>query len=206
MMTSLHEVLIKVRRYATKLLAGELLSGYTFHELKHTSFVVSSCYELSIACKCSANDLASVLMAAWLHDVGYVGGRDNHEERGANMAMDFLSSVDCPFDVQVQVQKLILSTRLPTSPISILEEIICDADLSHLGAVSYPVWELRLREELEKVDGLIYSDEMWREKNITFFRNHSYYTEKAHRLWNYQKQRNLIQMCAMTNSLHPDRK
>jgi predicted metal-dependent HD superfamily phosphohydrolase len=196
-MISLPEVLTQVRRYATAVLAGDLAPGYTFHGLKHTSFVVSSCHELGIACQCNANDLASLLIAAWLHDVGYVGGRDNHEERGANMAMDFLSGFDCPFNIQGKVQKLILATRMPTFPRNILEEILCDADLSHLGAVAYPTWELNLRQELENIDGLVYSDELWREKNINFFKHHTYYTEKARRLWDHQKQRNLEHMTVM---------
>ena len=71
-------------------------------------------------------------LATWFHDTGYSEGPEEHEERSCVNAENFLKGKIPDADLEI-VKGCIRSTKVPQRPTSILEQIICDADLSHLG-------------------------------------------------------------------------
>ncbi|MDZ7646554.1 MAG: hypothetical protein U5K54_04910 [Cytophagales bacterium] len=48
------------------------------------------------------------------------------------------------------VKRTILATRLPQSPETLVEEILCDADMHHLGAEEYFAHAKKLRKGMGK--------------------------------------------------------
>ncbi|MCT7658872.1 HD domain-containing protein [Mycobacterium deserti] len=72
-------------------------------------------------------------LAAWFHDAVYVIGRDDNEDRSAELARELLSSSP----MRDEVARLVLVTKShKVSDDDVNGAVLCDADLSVLG--SYP--------------------------------------------------------------------
>ena len=127
----------KAEKFSTDLLSNELDPNYLYHNLKHTQRVVKSSRELIAALDLNDEDTEALLLTAWLHDTGYTRGSDEHEEKSAKIAEEFLSKEGYPKDDIKKIQDLILATKRYYSPVNLLEEIIRDADASHFGKKSY---------------------------------------------------------------------
>ena len=87
-----------------------------------------------------------------------------------------------------------MATKVPQNPSDLLEEIICDADLSHLGNNFY--WDrcTRVRQELLLTQNLIMSEQEWLDFEIEFITSHEYKTEIARSLYNDQKKKHIKQL------------
>jgi len=90
-----------------------------------------------------------------------------------------------------QVKGLINVTKVDHQPVTLLEKIIRDADLHHLGIPEYMTWSQMLKQELEFCDDKKFSESEWAARNIKFFKSHHFQTDHAVALWNDQKNINL---------------
>jgi hypothetical protein len=80
-------------------------------------------------------------------------------------------------DVHIDmIDKLIMSTQIPQSPTTHLEEIMCDADLDYLGRDDFFEIAHNLFLEL-KAHGKITSERQWDEIQIPFLNKHNYFTK-----------------------------
>jgi hypothetical protein len=68
---------------------------------------------------------------------------------------------------------------LPQNPNLLIEQIICDADLFHLGTGDFKEKNKLLRDELNDFGHLELSKKDWRKKNIEFLSKHNYFTSYA---------------------------
>jgi len=68
---------------------------------------------------------------------------------------------------------------LPQTPHTLIEQIICDADLFHLGTSDFKEKNKLLREELNDFGNMELSKKDWRKKNIEFLLKHTYFTSYA---------------------------
>ena len=122
-------------------------------------------------------------VAGLLHDTGYVVRYDKNEPDGARMAGGWLSADGCtPAETGV-VQSLILATSMPQQPVTKLQQIMCDADLSDLGSPDQVERGELLRGEWEEAPtGTKYTDKERVQLQLKFLGNHRYFTETAKRL------------------------
>jgi len=158
-----------------------------YHNLSHTAEVVKIALEIARASGINEEDLESVLIASWFHDVGYIVKCDGHEDIGKNYAKEFLEEKNYPEDKIQTVLSLIEATRMPRSPKNLLEEIICDADLYHLGTNEFETKGDLLKKEIELKQGTTISDEEWLEKSRKFLEEHKFYTPFAKNRFGTQK-------------------
>ena len=189
------EIVEKTKHYVSKLLTEELDPRFLYHNLRHTERVVKSTKELLNFYSLSEQENEQLLLAAWLHDIGYVKGTENHEDTSGEMAAQFLKEHGYDNKGVEQVRNLILATKMTHEPSNLMEEIIRDADISHFAQKSY--WETAdfLRDELKELGIANYSSKEWREKNIQMFRTkHKFYTEYAKNNWEQGKEKNLKQL------------
>ncbi|MDC6385080.1 HD domain-containing protein [Flagellimonas taeanensis] len=189
------EIVEKTERFASKLLTEKLDPRFLYHNLRHTQRVVKSTKELLNFYSLGDDENEKLLLAAWLHDIGYVEGGENHEEASCKMAMSFLGENGYGTADATQVCKLIMATKMGYEPQNLSEEIIRDADTSHFAQSSY--WETTdyLKEELKLLGIADFSSKEWREKNIQMFRDHhGFYTDYAKENWGEGKERNLKQL------------
>ena len=80
-----------------------------------------------------------------------------------------------------EVCKMIMATRIPQTPLDHLGEIICDADLDYLGRDDFPEISDGLRLEFLQY-GIVKDDLDWEEKQISFLKHHTYFTDNSKQL------------------------
>ena len=90
---------------------------------------------------------------------------------------------------------MIVATRIPQSPKTHLEKIICDADLEYLGTDSFDSISNSLFEEV-KVYGNVKSLRQWNEIQVKFIGAHHYYTPFSIKNREAEKQRHLAEVRA----------
>ena len=185
-------IIEKAEKFSTDLLSKELDPNYLYHNLKHTQRVVKSTRELIAAHDLADADSETLLLTAWLHDTGYTKGNEEHEEKSAQIAQEFLAAEGYPQDGIKKVQDVIRATKRFYNPANLLEEIIRDADASHFAKKSYMETCEQLREELSLLGLAEYSTEDWLEANLKMLRKeHQYYTEYAKENWQEGKETNI---------------
>jgi len=168
----------------------ELSIDYTYHNIQHTKSVIEVSQKLAQAENIGTYNTEIVRTAALFHDTGFLEDYRNHEEISCRIAKEYLPNFCYSEEEISQACRLIMATRLPQAPNSILEEIICDADLHYLGTDQYfAVSENLFREYLKS--GIIKNRAEWRKKQIQFFSSHRYFTNAAIRQYGSKKQENL---------------
>lgn len=166
-----------------------------YHNLAHTTQVVQAAGQIASHYRLSDDELVAVYIAAWFHDIGYlIGEGQRHEEQGAHMARDFMQQQQLPENIQQLVQGCILATRMPQDPHSLPEQIVCDADLFHLGSKEYKERSKLLRHEVEMTHHTEITTETWLTKNIRFLEEHHYFTDYCQTLLKQQKEENIRKM------------
>ncbi|MGN6291526.1 MAG: Pycsar system effector family protein [Chitinophagaceae bacterium] len=166
--------------------------GFAYHNLSHTERVVTNAGLLARHYQLDDKDFFIVSTAAWFHDTGYyVNGATNHEVRGAEMAAAFLQGKGVEEEIIGSVQNCILATSLPQSPKNLLEQIVCDADLFHLGTDDFPVQNKLMRREAEWRLNRKIPKHDWRQGTISFLESHHFQTDYGQSLLTQKKKQHL---------------
>ncbi len=189
-----HSLLKKVEQYAAESFDHTNLNRLPYHNLGHTESVVSHCKQIGHHYQLNERDYFVVVAAAWLHDLGYTIERAGHEEEGANAGGILLTSMGLPEADIESVKGCILATRLPQDPHNLLEQIVCDADLYHLGTSHFGELNKSMRKEAGEILHTKINKEDWRRKTIAFLESHHYHTDYARLLLDDQKQKNLNEL------------
>ncbi len=127
------EILSKVKEYIGKTFREKGSSDSYYHNFTHSAEVAKATEEIADSMSINENDKEALIIAAWFHDIGHTETCEGHEDVGIDLAEKFLKENNYPKDGITKVISLINATRMPRNPKNILEEIICDADLHHLG-------------------------------------------------------------------------
>ncbi len=189
----MESILEKTEKYIFKLFKEELPKTYLYHNFLHTQRVVESAKEILDNAQVNKEESEIVLLSAWFHDIGYVKGTNEHEQRSAAIAEKFLLENDYENKKISLIKNCIVATKLDQEPNSFLEEIIKDADTSHLAKTYFREVSELLRQELILQKNINSSAKEWREENIKLFtQEHRYYTRYAIENWEPEKNKNLL--------------
>ncbi len=183
--------------------AEHMPAKYVFHDLEHTVQTVAAAKMLAESCQLDDRQTDLLILATWFHDTGYAQGPEGHEERSCENAERFLKGKISDEDLQV-IFGCILATKIPQQPKNLLEQIICDADLSHLGTKSYWERNSKLRQEFALVHQEFTNDKVWIDFEINFMLNHEYHTEAARALFNKRKAKHIQQLIKQKRRLQPE--
>jgi len=168
--------------------------GLLYHNRKHTEDVVAAATQIANHYQLNDRDFFIVIAAAWFHDTGYMEDTANHEEKSARMAGEFLKAQYADDELINEVNGCIMATRMPQKPVGLLQSIICDADLFHLGTDDFDGNNKQLRKECKAVYHCDFSKQDWRHKTIQFMQAHHYHTDYAQMLLADQKDKNLQEL------------
>ncbi|GAA0715310.1 hypothetical protein GCM10009430_09580 [Aquimarina litoralis] len=189
----MESILKKSETYIFELFKKELSPSYLYHNYLHTKRVVTAASEILEHTDIKEELHEIVLISAWFHDAGYIKGSKNHEERSADLARDFLEKEQINSEKITLITDCILATRIDQQPINECEEILKDADTSHLAKKYFDKVSNLLLQELKLEGTYEYSTEEWREENIKLFtQEHRYYTKYAVEHWEPEKHKNLL--------------
>ncbi len=151
-----------------------------YHNLKHTLSVVKSADLIAEHYQLNEEDMLSLRIAAWFHDAGYLFETPPlHEESSSLLAENYLKAKNIDAAIIQKVKGCIMATKLPQSPHSLIEQIICDADFFNLGTDMFRETGKMMRKETEAILDEKIKGRQWREKNIAFLESHSYFTDFA---------------------------
>ena len=198
------ELISKAEGYVTEFFKKHFGDQYVYHNLQHTQEVVAAAHEIAETQELSDEDQKLLILAAWFHDTGYVIDKVDHEQKSCQVARDFLTDQKTSdIDIEALCQ-LILSTKVGTQPVGILQEILCDADLSHIGSANYWEKSARLRHEMLLTDGKIMTELEWVNFELNFMQNHSFNTDVATDLYEKRKQKHIRTLKIRKLSLNPE--
>ena len=170
----------KLKSFVIDKIKKEIPSNLSYHGVHHTLDVLNSCNEYIKRLKIEHHDAYLLRTAALMHDIGIMWNYFNHEEQGIEFVRETLPGRGySKKDIDI-VSNLILATRIPQTPNTLLEEIICDADLDYLGTdMFYITGDTLYKEFLEYK--VISNEEEWDKLQVKFLTNHRYHTNFAKR-------------------------
>ena len=183
-----------VKKYVFNMFKGSLPKGAVYHNQNHTLQVVNASNEIALAENISDEDIEILLLAAWFHDIGYIDGHIDHEENSKIIANKYLIEKGFSKDKITKILSVINATKMPQKPSNKLEEIICDADLFHLGLPDFNDQSNLLLLEQEELYGKNLTKVQWLQESEQFLSNHNYFTNYAFEKLNPQKNINLVQI------------
>jgi predicted metal-dependent HD superfamily phosphohydrolase len=188
------ELIRKARTFAENVFKDTTFESRPVHNLKHTRGVVSAAEEIGSHIDLTEDEMESALIAAWLHDVGYLNGKGDHEKNAAEKAGELLTSWGASHKKILEVAEAILATKVPQQPRSLISKVVCDADLYHLATEECTEQSEKLREEWQLAENKSMSDEEWLRHNLAFLENHRYHTAYGQTVLQDGKKRNIKRM------------
>jgi len=200
------EIVNKAHQYVQKIFNEHAPPENVYHNLSHTTEVVSAVKEIAAAEGVGDDDLELLIIAAWFHDSGYVKTCKGHEEVSVGYVKEFLQSINYPEDKIKKIESLITITKVPQSPKNHLEEILCDADLSHIGMKGFEEKGDLLRLEYEKRGGKVFADQEWLEISLEFLNQHNFFTSYAKEKFGIQKNIHFIKIEKLLKKLRKKNK
>jgi len=187
----MNALLEKTKYHCTQLLAESRCNELAFHNTQHTKEVFASAKKIGTYVNLSEEELEIVLLAALFHDTGNIDSFKGHEDISAKKASEYLNNIGFDSSKTQKVVKCILATKMPQSPTNLLEEVLCDADLAHLGKENFISKNLLLREEWSEHLKMCFSNKEWVKLNIDFLECHNYFTTYGKKVLQPQKEINL---------------
>lgn len=171
-------------------LLKELNPGLLYHNVFHTADVMEQAQNIALAEGIPpGHELNLLKVAAAYHDSGFLFTYKNHEEKGCEIARNDLDDQLSDQDIE-KICGMIMATKIPQSPQTLLEEIICDADLDYLGRDDFEPISQNLYKEF--IDfSIIKKEDNWDDIQIKFFELHHYFTRSSLSKRNSRKQEHL---------------
>jgi adenylate cyclase len=168
-------------------LERELPKYLYYHNYKHTIDVVNQAELIGYGEGVDDEAILLLMTAALFHDAGHTIGYDNHEYFGTQLAREWLPKYNYNERQIEEICKIIMATKLPPQPKSLLEKIICDSDLDYLGRSDFIPVSNTLYEELKAQDKMK-SLNTWNKIQVKFLSAHQFFTDTANNLREVNKQ------------------
>src|SRR5689334_6253633 len=195
-MSHYKKLIEEMTTYMTSFFESNANPSLIYHNAAHTKSVVAAAEQISKHYQLKNKENFIVMAAAWFHDTGYCNNNSEknfkkHEERGATLVEEYLKDKEVEPEIVDQIKRCILSTKLPQHPVTLLEQIVCDADLFHLGTDDFTQRDKLMRKEAEWLTNKEISKDEWRRFTIKLMGEHHYHTEYCQSLLNETKAKNL---------------
>ena len=168
--------------------------AFEYHNIEHVKTIVSLVEEIGAESGLNKKDIEILKIAAWFHDIGHLKIWEGHEKESASFADDFLSKMNFPKRKVKKVIGCILATKIPHTPKNLLEKVICDADIAHVGFENFFELSDLLKLEIEKRKNKKLSTKEWLVKNIAFIENNDFHTDYAKSKFELIKSSNLLKL------------
>ncbi len=169
---------IKLRKEILGILNSKLSHKLTYHAVSHTLDVLNVCNQYIKREKIEERNAKILRIGALFHDIGFTISHIDHEQLGSEIAQEMMAKYRFEQPDIDRVKGLIMATKIPQSPQTYLEKIICDADLDYLGRTDFPEISEKLFEEL-KMFSVVSTREQWNHMQIKFLEAHTYHTNFA---------------------------
>jgi class 3 adenylate cyclase/tetratricopeptide (TPR) repeat protein len=165
--------------YVVNRLERELGSQLKYHCVGHTrDDVLPAALRLAKAHGLAPEDELLLHAGALFHDLGFIECRKGHEAVGVRIARETLPGFGFDASQIERIAGIIMATKLPQTPTTLLERLLADADLDVLGREDFFEKNDALRRELA-AHGHVVTDVGWWTQQLSFLTTHGYFTEVA---------------------------
>lgn len=165
-----------------------LLPDYlSYHDLPHTIDVEKAVIRYANLEGISKEDLLLLRTAALFHDAGFILQYHQNEDVGIGMASSTLPRYGYSNEQIEIIVAIINSTKRSVEPVTLLEQIMCDADHDYIGRPEYHIIAKKLRDEFA-INNETFTEQEWVKFQLEFLENqHVYYTETANNIRSISK-------------------
>lgn len=171
------QIVTEAGKFVAEIFKSKVNPFFVFHNLEHTIQVVTAAEEIEGYYQLNNDDQFVLFLSAWFHDTGFSSGHaEEHEKESIKLVKEFLSSRIADQGMIIRIAACIQATHMPQQPLNLVEKIICDADLFHLGTNLFSERSKLLRKELRAYYKSDFADDEWRQRNIEFLKSHNYFT------------------------------
>jgi len=171
-------------------LEKELSEFLYYHNVKHTIDVTTQAELIGWGENVTDEEILLLKTAGLFHDIGHTIGYDEHEYKGTLIAKEMLPYYKYTEEQINDICKIIMATKMPPKPETLLERIICDCDLDYLGRSDFIPVSNTLYKEL-KAQNKIGSLNDWNRLQIKFLSFHQFFTQTALSLREVNKQKQI---------------
>lgn len=162
--------------FLIELLQTKLPRNYCYHNIAHTLDVVSWVLLISKQEECSEMETHLLKTAAFWHDSGYIIKYSDHEIESCKLSQKYLPNFGYTSNEIIQIEGMIMATRLPQSPTNRLEEILADADVAYLATNEAEKKSTELFLELKSIEPSLGRKD-WNKMQIDFLESHHYFSQ-----------------------------
>ena len=148
----------------------------TYHTPAHTANVIEKAEMIAKKENVTGHDLNLIKIASLFHDIGFVAQNYHHEEIGCNMCTEKLLQLHYSQEDIHKICGMIMATKIPQQPKTLLEKIVADADLEYLGTDSFHDISQLLYKEFLHYDPHL-TIRRFNEIQVNFMRKHRYHTQ-----------------------------
>ncbi len=195
------DIVKKVQKFARNFLEQHIDKEYVFHSKQHTIEVVAAGTQLAQDYQLPEEEVENIQIALWFHDLGFSEGWNEHESRSAELAGNFLTEEGLEPERIAAIQSLIRVTHREAMPSNVHEEIIKDADTSHIGTKMYLSKLGLLKREWEWRGDQSFTEKEWLKLNLEFLHKHKFYSTIAQSKYNTRKRKNILKLQDQWTSL-----
>ncbi|MFZ1805720.1 MAG: tetratricopeptide repeat protein [Cyclobacteriaceae bacterium] len=176
-------------------LKAEMPANLSYHNIDHINDVVESAIRIAQSENLTDEDIRLLRIAALYHDAGFISTYKGHEAQGCQLVKDTLPTFGFSTQQLDTICSMIMTTKIPQSPKTQLDKILCDADLDYLGRDDFYEIGNRLYNEM-KDQGLIETEREWNLTQKVFLENHRYHTDFGKNQREDKKQKHLTEVIA----------
>lgn len=189
-----------VEEFILKKLEEKLPEDLFYHGLHHTRDVFGAAIEIAKHEGIETDEQLRLLKIATLyHDAGFITHYKNHEEAGCDQVREDLPQFDFSNEEIEVICGMIMATKIPQTPKNHLEKVICDADLDYLGREDFKPIAKTLFDEL-KIYTKVKDEKEWNRIQLSFLKNHHYFTEFGRKNREANKQIHLQEIIKIVES------
>ena len=180
-------------------LQNELHSSLKYHNVGHTIDVLDQAMLLADLAELPERETDLLVIAAIYHDAGFLHQKALNEPIGAELAAEAMSATGGYSKNEIKtVKHMILDTTLLMDDCAQvsntdLSPYLLDADLSNLGRECF--WEQTEAVAMEA--GIAFTDFL--PISLGLMQRHSWQSDVGHKLYEQQKQRNVIDLRSRLN-------
>lgn len=190
----MEELINKSKEYVSKLYNEQQSEKFLYHNFDHALEVMANVEEIGTNSGLDSHELSLIKLAAIFHDTGWVINADNHETKSSEIAKDFLASNGMNQADISAVVDLICITDLKTTPKTLSQMVLRDADILHIGKKGFYKRSQLLRTEKIIFKDKIFTELEWVESNIDFLIANKFFTEYANKIYETRRQQNILKL------------
>lgn len=200
----MEEIINKSIEYISNLYTKADTSKLIFHNLEHSLEVQNNIIELGVNSGLTAKEILLLRLAAIFHDTGWIENKEDHESHSVLIAEKFLANNGVPDNDIKIISDLIKITNITLTPNTLLEKVIRDADILHVGRKGFNKKSQLLRSEKELNLNRYYNDKQWLEKNINFLETNHFFTDYAKQQYQSKKEKNILKLKSKKEEIMKD--